>query len=460
MNPDMKMKNKKLILLTIVTFILAIMLISCGHTNHEFGEWQAVKEATCTEDGLEVRVCECGRLEGRKTPKNDNVHVYGEWTVATASTCTDEGVEQRRCACGEVESRPLDKLAHVYTASEELTEPTCVDKGYTTYYCTCGESIKDSYTDPTGAHKYGAWNLYKETTVITKKIERRVCSDCPHYEERVSGGYITYVSADVLCEFKNVYSDNHPNYDSSYGEPFRYGQGGCYNGKYFYQAFVDYDDIHGVIVKVDTTTGAVVAHSEPEVIYHGNDITYNSKTNEVLVVHEGYVVVYDADSLDFKTSIYISIPNVDSWGVTAMSYNAHNDTYVLFNGWGWEFYVVDSNFSSLISRGSMTPPTKTYSSYEYCTSQGICSDENYIYSLFYEDLDGNINTFDYVTRVQVRDYNFNLVNTFTIGLGNSNHEPENISIVDGKFYLGTPTMKRVTGGLRPNEEFTVYVVEP
>ena len=426
------MKNKKLILLTIAAFIFATLLISCGHTKHEFGEWQAVKEATCTEDGLEVRVCECG----------------------------------------EEESRSIDKVKHEYTAREEIVEPTCTEQGYTTRYCACGAKTT-SHTDVID-HSFGAWTTYREATLFTKKAEKRSCNDCSAEETRETE-FVTVKDTDKLLSFVNRYGEYleggkpNGNYDSSldatlatpYGDRgVDFGQGGCYNGRYYYQAFVNVMDNGGVIAKVDTTTGEVVAYSEARNISHANDVTYNPNTNEVLAVYAGVIYVFDADTLAFKREFSVNIPDVKHEGITAMSYNAHNDTYVFYNGGQWLFYVVDGNFTKLISSGEMEPPYKTKPNSGRCASQGICSDENYIYSLFYEDVDGAGATLDYKAYVQVRDYEFNLINTFEVTLGKDFHEAENISVVDGKFYVGAASLYASGSKLRPFADFTVYEFNP
>ncbi len=72
--------------------------------SHDWGEWETVSEATCTENGLEKRVC-----------KNDPDHV---------------------------EENILTSPGHDY--EETVTPPTCTEDGYTTYVCSvCG----DTYTD-------------------------------------------------------------------------------------------------------------------------------------------------------------------------------------------------------------------------------------------------------------------------------------------------------------------------
>ena len=296
-------------------------------------------------------------------------------------------------------------------------------------------------------HSFGNWTTYKEATVVSKAVERRTCANCAAYEEREVGGLVTFESANELHTFTNIYSDNYANYDNTYGEALRSGQGGCYNGEYFYQAFVNVNDTLGVVAKVNTTTGAVV-YSTARDLGHANDMTYNSKTNEIIVIKASAkkAVIFDADTLAYKREQDLPVT------ATGISYNAHNDTYVLFNGGILFLYVVDSTFSTITSwsPSAIAKPTG-YS------SQGIFSDENYIYNLYYQDVDGVTNTLDYKAYVQVRDYNFNLINTFEIGLDQGFHEAESISIVDGKAYIGAAQLYLYSSGiLRPYADFTIY----
>ncbi len=44
-----------------------------GHHTHEFGEWQIVKDATCTETGMNECVCVCGKKKAESIPMKDHV---------------------------------------------------------------------------------------------------------------------------------------------------------------------------------------------------------------------------------------------------------------------------------------------------------------------------------------------------------------------------------------------------
>lgn len=86
--------------------------ISCAHGNTKT---EVKKEATCTNLGQEVTVCEaCGA-----TIKTDSIpakgHSFGDWKVTTEATCQKEGVETRTCTvCNVSETRTLPKTAHKY----------------------------------------------------------------------------------------------------------------------------------------------------------------------------------------------------------------------------------------------------------------------------------------------------------------------------------------------------------
>ena len=59
--------NKLTILLFVVGTLLTITMISCGH-EHTYGEWCTVTEASCTEIGMQERICECGEKETQTIP--------------------------------------------------------------------------------------------------------------------------------------------------------------------------------------------------------------------------------------------------------------------------------------------------------------------------------------------------------------------------------------------------------
>ncbi len=190
---------------------------------HAFGQWTVVTEATCTEDGLKERVCECGEKEtevveakghtyGKWTTTVEptcadgerqrvcsdcgyvekeaipaiSEHTFGEWTVETSATCTAKGQEKRTCdSCGEEELRSVDALGHDYDEGQVTTEATCTEDGVKTFTCQ-REGCGHSYTEvvPAKGHTFGEWEVTVEPT-CTDGERQRVCSDCGYVETEV-----------------------------------------------------------------------------------------------------------------------------------------------------------------------------------------------------------------------------------------------------------------------------------
>ena len=73
-------------------------------------------------------------------------HIWGEWTVKTAPTCTEKGVEHRLCTkCDAEQTREMDALGHDF--SDEFTvdkAPTVLEEGSKSRHCKhegCAEKI-------------------------------------------------------------------------------------------------------------------------------------------------------------------------------------------------------------------------------------------------------------------------------------------------------------------------------
>ena len=93
-------------------------------------DWHdTVTSPTCTKDGEKVWECSrCGMKETEKIPALG--HDWGAWTVTTPATCTNEGVETRICNRDP---------SHVETRTIPTTGHNWVDNGNGTHTCTnCG----------------------------------------------------------------------------------------------------------------------------------------------------------------------------------------------------------------------------------------------------------------------------------------------------------------------------------
>ena len=95
--------------------------------NHDWHDTETLP--TCTEAGEKGRECSrCGMKETEKIPALG--HDWGAWTVTTPATCTQEGVETRICNRDP---------SHVETRTIPATGHNWVDNGNGTHTCTnCG----------------------------------------------------------------------------------------------------------------------------------------------------------------------------------------------------------------------------------------------------------------------------------------------------------------------------------
>ncbi len=116
-----------------IALLLAVLMMfslcACGHT-HAFGEWETDKAATCTEDGLRHRSCECGEVEEEVVPAAG--HTYTEWKTEKDATCTEDGSESRQCSvCGTSETQTIAAKGHSFTAATLFAPKTCTVCGET-----------------------------------------------------------------------------------------------------------------------------------------------------------------------------------------------------------------------------------------------------------------------------------------------------------------------------------------
>ena len=151
------------------------------HT-HVFGEWTTVTEATCTEDGLQKRTCECGEKEDSIISKtkheiNNNmcqlcgkstlpyIGSNGNWFFfdemlgdhvdsgfsATVDSCKEHDFIYKSWPdkphlmmgiCSKCEDAIWIENDHEWTV-REVVSPTCTAEGYTLYSCSCGFTKKE-----------------------------------------------------------------------------------------------------------------------------------------------------------------------------------------------------------------------------------------------------------------------------------------------------------------------------
>ncbi len=88
----MKAIKPALIALCLTTLTGAVA-VGCSH-KHTFGDWTVEKEATCTEEGLRVRECECGEKEEEAIPTIAHTFAWAYDAVEHWKACTVCGTEE------------------------------------------------------------------------------------------------------------------------------------------------------------------------------------------------------------------------------------------------------------------------------------------------------------------------------------------------------------------------------
>ena len=207
-------------------------------------------------------------------------------------------------------------------------------------------------------------------------------------------------------------------------------QGGCRVGNYHYQCIIKADaesnQMNNItyVVKYDLTTKQTVMCSELLDLNHANDITYNSKTNELVIVHNTprakMLTMLDPETLTITRRV--ELPG----SVYAITYSAARDTYMVGVSGGQKLRPVSADFQHTTIYPYEATPTSAL-----CTTQGIGSDETFIYCALYDSkykVSPNMQN-----RITVYDWYGNYVGTINMWL--DKQEPENISVVDGKIFV-------------------------
>lgn len=147
---------------TFLTVLICTMTF-CSH-EHQWSEWQVSKAATCTQDGINIRVCDdCG--ESQSIPVSALGHNYSEWITTKEVSCTQDGLKERTCFCGEKETQTIYSSGHTFSNWNTTKEATCTVNGSKERSCACGEKETDTIV---------ASHAWKAATCT----EAKKCSKC------------------------------------------------------------------------------------------------------------------------------------------------------------------------------------------------------------------------------------------------------------------------------------------
>ncbi|MGN1418969.1 MAG: Ig domain-containing protein, partial [Acutalibacteraceae bacterium] len=152
-----------------------ITVLPCD--DHIFGEYEIIKNATCTEDGERQRICTvCGYTE---VSKIDAEHNYV--AQVTAPGCTTEGYTMHTCSvCGYsyIDSK-VSALGHSFTNYISDNNATCTKDGTKTAKCDRCE-ITNTVTDNDSMleHKESEWIIDKKSGCTETGSKHTQCTVC------------------------------------------------------------------------------------------------------------------------------------------------------------------------------------------------------------------------------------------------------------------------------------------
>jgi hypothetical protein len=186
---------------------------------------------------------------------------------------------------------------------------------------------------------------------------------------------------------------------------YKTNQGGCSDGKYYYQSFIylnsaDESQNSTIIVKYDLSTGLEVRRSGKILTGHTNDMAYNSRTNQIIIANNkpdyNIVTIIDAATLKIIRTEKVPCP---IYGIT---YDAERDIYFIGCSNSKNLRALNSNFEVIDQNIYSTDQNSSG-----CMTQGLGSDDVFVYCTYYTN-PGNI--------IEVFDWYGNYVGTIETGI--------------------------------------------
>lgn len=217
---------------------------------HKFGEWTLIQEATCSEPGIEQRVCENDSThvetrtveqEGHQfgpwipydngqhqricTSNENHVefddHIWGEGVVTKESSCSEYGILTYTCpVCGATKTDAIPKTEHIYDDGTETLAPTCLEYGVKTFHClNCDQTVEEAIEK--APHNWDEGNITLPPTCTEEGVVTYTCTVCreektqelptvSHIDENIDGNCdycgLSFSSFCPLCG--KVHSDS------------------------------------------------------------------------------------------------------------------------------------------------------------------------------------------------------------------------------------------------------------
>lgn len=124
-------------------------------------------------------------------------HVFGNYVTIKEATCTEKGIKRKTCSvCGRYEDADIDAKGHTY--KKVVTNPTCTTRGYTTNTCSvCGDTYIDNYINVSG---------HTNKSAVKENVVNATCTTAGSYDEVI---YCSVCNAEVSRTKKTVAALGH-----------------------------------------------------------------------------------------------------------------------------------------------------------------------------------------------------------------------------------------------------------
>ena len=252
----------------------------------------------------------------------------------------------------------------------------------------------------------------KEITLLTDDINVKRAGN------KASMNYLLTTGNKFTLDTAAKYTLDNQKYGATDADPRIYRrQGGCFTGEVYYQVLITRNEELAVVARKNVKTGDLI-YSEPRLMDHANDATYDPYNNRLIVGNTKTVWIYDGDTLEFIESKTLSHTT------SRVSYSAERHTYIMGS-----YYFYDDSFT--YTNKYVKSTLKTIYGDLTLSSQGTACDDVFIYSLLIEatGVSGKYNAY-----LGVLDWYGNTLAFITINIEQS-FEPENVSVIDGKLYI-------------------------
>lgn len=175
---------KNILFKLIVLCLMLVCLTSCGKETvevhiHEWGNWETVKDATCSNEGLKRRSCiSCPKTD--EVVLNMSAHSFDEGKVTKVATCENSGEIELMCEnCGKVVKQEIPILEHEVEVIPGYAA-TCYNDGLTDVSkCrTCNNVLKEQQVIKALGHAWGELIVTTKATCQNEGKAQSTCSIC------------------------------------------------------------------------------------------------------------------------------------------------------------------------------------------------------------------------------------------------------------------------------------------